>query len=150
VDVRSGACVLASAGHDAPLLLRADGRHEVLPVQPGPPLGFEVGDAFPLWSGQLPAGATLLAWTDGITEAFDGGNVAFGAERIPGALRPGATAREQCEALIADVHAFTDPAPQSDDITVLAIRRRLDSAPASPEAPPSQETAHADAPVHPA
>jgi phosphoserine phosphatase RsbU/P len=142
--------VLASAGHDAPLLLRADGRHEVLPVQPGPPLGFEVGDAFPLWSGQLPAGATLLAWTDGITEAFDGGNVAFGAERIPGALRPGATAREQCEALIADVHAFTDPAPQSDDITVLAIRRRLDSAPASPEAPPSQETAHADAPVHPA
>jgi phosphoserine phosphatase RsbU/P len=119
-------------------------------VQPGPPLGFEVGDAFPLWSGQLPAGATLLAWTDGITEAFDSGNVAFGAERIPQALRPGATAREQCEGLIARVHAFTDPAPQSDDITALAIRRRLDSAGASPEAPPTQENAYADATVHPA
>lgn len=150
VDVRSGACVLASAGHDAPLLLHADGRLEALPVQPGPPLGFEVGDAFPLWSGQLPAGATLLAWTDGITEAFDSHEVAFGPERIPDALRPGATAREQCEALIARVHAFTDPAPQSDDITVLAIRRRLDSAAASPEAPPTQENAHADATVHPA
>lgn len=150
VDVRSGACVLACAGHDAPLLLHADGRHEVLPVRPGPPLGFEVGDAFPLWSGQLPAGATLLAWTDGITEAFDDDNHAFGPERIPDALRPGATAREQCEGLIARVHAFADPAPQSDDITALAIRRRLDSASASSEAPPTLENAHADATVHPA
>ena len=150
VDVRSGACVLASAGHDAPLLLHADGRHELLPVPPGPPLGFEVEDAFPLWSGLLPAGATLLAWTDGITEAFDVDNLAFGAERIPEALQPGVTAGEQCEALIARVHAFTDPAPQSDDITALAIRRRLDSGPASPEAPPTQENADADATVHPA
>ncbi len=150
VDVRSGACVLASAGHDAPLLLHADGRHEMLPVQPGPPLGFEVGDAFPLWSGQLPAGATLLAWTDGITEAFDAGNLAFGVERIPDALQPGATAREQCDGLIARVHAFTEPAPQSDDITALAIRRRLDGTPASPEAALPQENAHADATVHPA
>lgn len=148
VDVRSGACVLASAGHDAPLLLHADGRHEELPVQPGPPLGFEVGDAFPLWSGQLPAGATLLAWTDGITEAFDAGNIAFGTERIPDALQPGATAREQCERLITRVHAFTDPAPQSDDITVLAIRRRLDSTATPSEAPPPQEAAHADATLH--
>ena len=148
VDVRSGACVLASAGHDAPLMLLADGRHEELPLQPGPPLGFEVGDAFPLWSGQLPAGATLLAWTDGITEAFDAANQAFGAERIPGALLPGATARDQCEGLISQVHAFTGAAPQSDDITVLAIRRRLDSGTASSEAPPSQEALHADATVH--
>ena len=150
VDVRTGACVLASAGHDAPLLLHADGRVETLPVQPGPPLGFEVGDVFPLWSGTVPSGATLLAWTDGITEAFDADDQAFGAERIPDALQPGATAREQCEGLIAQVHAFTGTAPQSDDITALALRRRLDSAPASPEAPSSQETAHADATVHPA
>ncbi|HEY1036520.1 MAG TPA: SpoIIE family protein phosphatase [Pseudoxanthomonas sp.] len=148
VDVRTGECVLASAGHDAPLLLHADGRHETLPLQPGPPLGFEVGDAFPLWSGQLPAGTTLLAWTDGITEAFDPENIAFGPERIPGALRPGANARDQCEGLITAVHAFTGSAPQSDDITALAIRRRLDSASPSPEALPSQETTHADATVH--
>ncbi|MEI2796195.1 SpoIIE family protein phosphatase [Pseudoxanthomonas sp. F11] len=148
VDVRTGACVLASAGHDAPLLLHADGRVEALPVQPGPPLGFEVGDAFPLWSGTLPSGATLLAWTDGITEAFDAGDQAFGAERIPDALQPGASAREQCEGLIARVHAFAGTAPQSDDITALALRRRLDNAPASPEAPPPKETAHADATVH--
>ena len=100
--------------------------------------------------GQLPAGATLLAWTDGITEAFDAGNLAFGVERIPDALQPGATAREQCDGLIARVHAFTEPAPQSDDITALAIRRRLDGTPASPEAALPQENAHADATVHPA
>ncbi|MEL1263183.1 SpoIIE family protein phosphatase [Pseudoxanthomonas putridarboris] len=148
VDVRSGACTLASAGHDAPLLLHADGRHEVLPVEPGPPLGFEVSQGFAVWTGQLPAGATLLAYTDGVTEAFDPDDRPFGLDRLREALRSGCGAREQCEQLIAQVHAFTHPAPQSDDITVLAIRRRLDSASASPEAPPHQETPHADATVH--
>lgn len=148
VDVLSGDCTLASAGHDAPLLLHADGRHEVLPVQPGPPLGFEVSDDFTVWNGRVPAGATLLAYTDGVTEAFDPADVAFGLERLRDALRAGNTAREQCEHLIAQVHAFTEPAPQSDDITVLAIRRRLDTVTGSPEATPPQETPHADATVH--
>ena len=52
------------------------------------------------------------------------------------------------ERLLDDVRRFAGDAPQSDDITALALRRRLDSAPASPDAPPSQETAHADATVH--
>lgn len=149
VDVRTGACVLASAGHDAPLLLHADGRREVLPVEPGPSLGFEISESFALWTGRLPAGATLLAYTDGVTEAFDPGNRPFGPDRLRDALRGGCGAREQCDQLIAQVHAFTHPAPQSDDITVLAIRRRLDSAAASPEAPPPKEAPHADATVHP-
>ncbi len=149
VHVRSGDCVLVSAGHDAPWLLHADGRREVLPVRPGPLLGFEAGTAFACWNGTLPAGATLLACTDGVTEAFDAQEHAFGAERVPATLLPGLSAREQCERLIAQVHAFTGDAPQSDDITVLAIRRRLDSDGTSAEAPPSQEATHADATLHP-
>jgi sigma-B regulation protein RsbU (phosphoserine phosphatase) len=122
VDVRSGRCTLASAGHDPPLLLHADGRVEMLAIAAGPPLGFEVSEKFPLWHGVLEPGASLLAYTDGVTEAFDPGNEAYGNERLLAAVRSGAEAGENCLQLIADVHRFAGTAPQSDDITVLAIR----------------------------
>ncbi len=74
----------------------------------------------------MPAGATLLAYTDGVTEAFDPAQRAFGLERLIDGLRPDESARMQCEDVIARVHGFAHPAPQSDDITVLAMRLRQD------------------------
>lgn len=127
IELRSGHCTLASAGHEAPLLLHADGRVQTLPIESGPPLGFEVSEAFAPWQCELTPGATLLAYTDGITEAFDPQQQAFGEERLAAALQPGLDAQAQCQRLIAQVHAFAQPAPQSDDLTVLALRLRPDS-----------------------
>ena len=138
VDVRSGRCTLASAGHDPPLLLHADGRVEVLEIAAGPPLGFEVSAAFPLWHGRLEPGASLLAYTDGVTEAFNPDDEAYGSERLLAAVRPGDDAAENCLRLIADVRRFAGTAPQSDDITVLAIRRDR-----SGEAAPGSSTVNA-------
>lgn len=137
IDVRSGQCALASAGHDAPVLLHADGRSELLPIASGPPLGFEITAEFPVWHGRLPPGATLVAYTDGVTEAFDPQQQAFGMERLLAGLRAELSAQQQCEQLIARVHAFAHPAAQSDDITVLAMRLRQD--PRSPT--PAKENA---------
>ena len=122
IDVRNGRCILASAGHDPPLLLHADGRVEMLEIAAGPPLGFEVSESFPLWHGTLEPGASLLAYTDGVTEAFNPDNEAYGSERLLAAVRSGDEAGENCLQLIADVHRYAGTAPQSDDITVLAIR----------------------------
>jgi sigma-B regulation protein RsbU (phosphoserine phosphatase) len=122
IDVRSGRCTLANAGHDPPLLLHADGRVETIAAEAGPPVGFEVSTRFPLWHGVLQPGDTLLACTDGVTEAFDPDNQAFGEQRLRAAVRPGYSARDNCRHLIAEVHRFAGTAPQSDDITVLAIR----------------------------
>lgn len=127
IDVRTGAMSLASAGHEPPVLLRGDGQVELLPVASGPPLGFEVSDAFPLWSGELAPGACLLAYTDGVTEAFDLAEQAYGFERLKQALagQPlGAT--EACARLLADVHRFIGEAPPSDDTTILAVSRAHD------------------------
>ncbi len=126
VDLRSGDIVLASAGHDPPLLQQADGQCETVPVSSGPPLGFEVSEGFAQWHGRLTPGCTLLAYTDGITEAFDTQQEAFGLSRLCAGLQAGASAQAQCEHLIARVHAFAHPAAQSDDITVLAMRLRQD------------------------
>ena len=92
-------------------------------VAAGPPLGFEVSTEFPLWHGRLEPGASLLAYTDGVTEAFDPGNRPTAANACWRRCAQRQRAGENCLQLIADVHRFAGTAPQSDDITVLAIRR---------------------------
>ncbi|MDH5835085.1 SpoIIE family protein phosphatase [Luteimonas kalidii] len=123
LEIDSGRCLLASAGHDAPVLVHADGRIETLALEAGPPLGFEVFDGFVVRESWLPEGATLVAWTDGITEAFDADDTGYGDERLHRALVPGEAADQTCRRLLQDVQHFVAGAAQSDDITVLAIRR---------------------------
>ena len=126
IDVRSGELVLASAGHEPPLLLHGDGRVEPVSLVNGPPLGFEVSDGFPLWRGTLEPGDCLLAYTDGVTEAFDAANEAYGFERMRLALGGGLGAATACARLLADVQRFVGEAPASDDTTILAISRTHD------------------------
>lgn len=126
IDVRTGSFTLASAGHDAPALIRADGEVGQLAMRSGPPLGFEISDAFPLLHGRLAPGDSLLAYTDGITEAFNIDDEAFGDERLLAVIRPQYSAQDNCEGLIAHVHGYTTGREQSDDITVLAIRLGTD------------------------
>ena len=124
LEVASGRIQLASAGHDPPLLLHVDGRSELLQVAGGMPLGFEPSDDFPPYEGTLAAGTTLVGYTDGVTEAFDADNQAYGSERLLRALARGDSAEAACRRLLEDVRRFAGGAPQSDDITILAISRR--------------------------
>jgi phosphoserine phosphatase RsbU/P len=122
IDARTGELALASAGHEPPVLLRADGSTEFVDLVNGPPLGIEVTEDYAVWHGRLRSGDALVAYTDGITEALDPGNRLFGADRLLATLHAGADAGMLCEALVADVHRFAAGAPQSDDITVMALR----------------------------
>lgn len=121
VNVVDGDLLLASAAHEPPVLVRADGRKEFLQVESAGPLGVDVAEHYPIWHGRLEPGDALVAYTDGITEAFDGGQQAFGQDRLLAALAPGSDAQALCESLVASAHRFSDGMPQSDDITVLAL-----------------------------
>lgn len=121
IDVSTGAMAVASAGHDAPLLRSADRSVKSLMLDSGPPLGFEVAASYPQWTGRLEPGEALLAYTDGITEAFDASNQAFGEERLHQAAAGEGDAAALCERVLSAVSGFASDVPQSDDITVLAI-----------------------------
>ena len=121
LDLATGEVSIASAGHDAPLLRHADGRIETIALESGPALGFDAGGGYEVWHGRLQPGDLLLAWTDGVTEAFDRDDIAFGEERLRDALRESRNAAEACDGLLAAVHGFASGAAQSDDITVFAI-----------------------------
>ena len=121
LDLATGELAIASAGHEAPALRHADGRIEIIPLESGPALGFDAVDAYEVWRGHLRAGDLLFAWTDGVTEAFDGEELAFGDGRMLETLQAASGAGDACDAMLGAVHRFAAGVAQSDDITVFAI-----------------------------
>ena len=125
LDLASGAVVYASAGHDAPFVIRPDHRLRQLGTEGGPPLGAVEDFAFPLDRGRLEPGEILLLYTDGVTEAQDEQGALYSAERLSALLAtaPAETAESVVALVFDDVRRFAAGAEQADDITVLALRR---------------------------
>ena len=124
IDLDRGMLALASAGHDAPVLRRACGGVAELPLDSGPALGFEADGVYPEWHGALRPGDTLLAWTDGVTEAFDARGGAFGTDGIARALADddAPTAQALTDHLRAAVHRHTGAEGPGDDLSILCLR----------------------------
>jgi phosphoserine phosphatase RsbU/P len=126
LDPSSGELAFASAGHDPPIHLRAEGPPEPFAVDGGTVLGLIDGASYPLNRLRLGPGEALVAFTDGVGEAFDSRGEAFGTERLIATLAAADRARAAglADATLAAVRAFAGEAPQSDDITVLALAYR--------------------------
>jgi len=128
-DPRTGSVVLASGGHPPPLLRRADGRVEEVPVRNGRLLGYVAGNVgLSDTTLTLAPGETLALYTDGFTEARSPDGVTmFGGARLAEALGGTRTELplERCaEELKAAVERFTGTAELQDDLTLLMLRRR--------------------------
>lgn len=67
-DPRRGSCELSSAGHLPPVMIRPDGRAELLDIPGGVPLGVG-GVDFGTMEQELPAGSLLALYTDGLVES---------------------------------------------------------------------------------
>jgi len=135
VDVETGEFWMASAGHEPPLRLCANGHVETVAMETGSVLGIEADLRFPVLHGTLSRGETLVLFTDGVSEAFDGDNHAFGRSGLRQALQAGLSAQAQCDHVLEQVHLHAGDAAQSDDITLLAIRLPEDHTPSVVEIP---------------
>ena len=80
-----------NAGHFPPILLRADGRTELL-EKGGPLLGALEGAEFESGELMLEPGDTLVAYSDGVLECRNTAGEEFGLDRLMAALRAGQTA----------------------------------------------------------
>jgi sigma-B regulation protein RsbU (phosphoserine phosphatase) len=71
----------------------------------------------------LSPGEALLLYTDGVTEAMDSRNTLYSDQRLAQFLgtHRGSAPRQIISDLVSDVRHFAGAAPQSDDITVLAL-----------------------------
>ena len=125
LDVRSGDVRVANAGHNPPLLVGADGVR-YLRLKPGLMLGPSRDAFYQTERITLRPGETLFFYTDGVTEATSPADEAYGELRLSSALQRIADSDPagMIHHVRADVLRHADGAPQSDDVTMVAIKYR--------------------------
>jgi len=121
LDLQNGHLRYCNAGHNAPVLVKADGNAE-LPVVPNLPLGIMPGMNFEEQEADMECGTGLFLYTDGLNEAENPVHGQFGEERMMNILQAGVESRVLIDTISNAVHTFADGAPQSDDLTMLYIR----------------------------
>jgi hypothetical protein len=127
---RNGHLIYVNAGHPPPLVLRAAGGVSTLEAS-GPVMGLDIVPAVYAPSfDALGRGDLAVLYTDGILEAVDRHDREFGRDRLVGALRErnNESAPDLVTRVFATLDSFTEGAPQSDDQTLVLVRRRAEAA----------------------
>ncbi|MCR5238713.1 MAG: SpoIIE family protein phosphatase [Prevotella sp.] len=124
-NIKTGEVTYTNAGHNPPYLIKAGGTIEQLPLSKDIVVGALDDFQFSEETLQLEHGETLLLYTDGVTEAINVNDEEYGEKRLEETLKD--VTQQNCQQIIntvkADVKTFAGEAEQSDDITLLAIKR---------------------------
>jgi sigma-B regulation protein RsbU (phosphoserine phosphatase) len=125
LDTHTGHFVYSNGGHLPPYLFSPTKRPQKLPRTAGMALGVMDDAGFGEHSINIAPGERLFLYSDGVTEAFNEQKVEFGdaalvtsliavADHSPGAI---------IQYLVDSVKNFEGDAPQSDDLTAIALAR---------------------------
>jgi adenylate cyclase len=127
IDPATGHVELVNAGHENPLIRRADGSLDDVPMEGGLPLCTLAGFPYPLETRDLAPGDALVIITDGVREAQNAAGGFFGSDRTREVLMtlPDHRSATATAALVAAVRRFEAGNPASDDLTVMVVRRSI-------------------------
>ncbi|QLA17189.1 SpoIIE family protein phosphatase [Desulfolutivibrio sulfoxidireducens] len=123
LDFTTGELVFSNAGHNPPVLLRADGATEFLALPRGVFLGIMDEAVYRTGRITLAPGDALLVYTDGVTEAMNEAEQLYSSARLLDLLRTAnrTDATGLTNTVMESVLAYEGDAPQADDITVLGL-----------------------------
>ncbi len=123
LDPDTGRLRYVNCGHNPPLLL-APGAAEPLRLEAGGTvLGLLPALAFAAAEARLAPGSTLLLYSDGVTEAAGPGESQFGETRLMQGLGSGLQPEAMLAELMTAIQDFAGGQPQSDDISVVCLKR---------------------------
>jgi sigma-B regulation protein RsbU (phosphoserine phosphatase) len=124
IDCDLGELTYCNAGHFPPVVLRADGRTDLL-ERGGPLLGAIEGAEFGLGELLLEPGDTFVAYSDGVLECRNPSEEEFGLDRIIAALRQAESpsAHATLMMLLATLQDFANGNPLCDDVSLTVIQR---------------------------
>ena len=128
LNTQTGKIDYVNAGHNPPYLLSSNGIQKV-EMTDGIALGILDDFTFKSKKLQLKKNDNLILFTDGVTEAFNREETAYGEDRFENFLlhNQNLSIEHLIKNSFNDVCGFVDGAPQSDDITLLGISFNADS-----------------------
>jgi len=125
LNLETATLAYANAGHNSPLLIPADPGKPVSEIASAgdPPLGAFPKPLFETNSFKLAPGDSILAYTDGITEAINERHEMFSVARLKmfATETRGATMQEKNQLLLDELGLFCGTSEQGDDITLLNL-----------------------------
>ena len=121
LNLETGKMQFANAGHNPPLIKRANGDFEYLKTRAGFVLAGMEGVRYRVGELMMYPGDRLFLYTDGVPEATNTENKLYGEDRLLAFMNKNALAvsTEFLPALKANIDEFVGEAPQFDDITML-------------------------------
>lgn len=126
VDTNSGALDYCNAGHNPPVAFNAEGCR-YFSVKANCPLGLVKDKVFEGEQDVIEDGQMLFLYSDGVTEARSSNSKLFGEEKLLKVLQKAGRstgAKSIVQAVASAVSKFAAGVRQSDDITMLCIRRK--------------------------
>jgi sigma-B regulation protein RsbU (phosphoserine phosphatase) len=124
IDEESRTLSYVNAGHNPPILARAQGAGMQELAATGIALGAVEDAAFTSGSVAIGPGDALVLYTDGVTEAVGAGGAMFGEDRLRQIVAENASrpAADILSAILSAIAEFSKGEPQADDITLMVIR----------------------------
>lgn len=125
LDIANGKLRYVRAGHDLPLLVRANGKHIESLGAEGRFLG--VIDELHLEESvvTMDPGDTLCLYSDGIPDACNESMESYGMERFEQCVirHAGLGPRDLCHSILNDIYKYENNALRTDDMTLFLIKR---------------------------
>ena len=125
LEPESGVLNFVNAGHNPPLIARADGRVEQL-GSGGFPLGIMPFASYEQGQAHLDTGDVLVIYSDGVTETVNQTEEEFGLERLSEVvkLNVGKTAAGLRDRIESSLSSFAAGTAAPDDITLVIVKRQ--------------------------
>ena len=125
VNTKTGAIEYSAGGHFPPYIVRAGGTIECAPAVGGMVLGILPDGKYESGHATLEPGDLMVLYSDGVPEAANDRDEFYGDERLAAALGSAAGGDEKAAiaAVVDSVRGFAAGHRQSDDITLVAVRK---------------------------
>ncbi|MFI3300251.1 MAG: SpoIIE family protein phosphatase [Candidatus Gastranaerophilales bacterium] len=126
LELSTGILTCVNAGHNPPLIKRANGEVEVVGISPNIVVGAINEVQYSSTQIKLNKGDTILLYTDGVTEANNDKDEFYGDDRLLGLVKnelfTDKNIEQSLKILKEDIDKFANGAAQFDDITTIALR----------------------------
>jgi sigma-B regulation protein RsbU (phosphoserine phosphatase) len=125
----TGIFTYINGGHEPPLIISSTGgiKRKLKPT--GPVVGTKTNVKFSTNQVEIEPGDILIGYTDGVTEALAPNGELFGRKQLLSLLeQPSVSAPDIIDKIKACLSNFINDAQQSDDITLIAVQRLINTA----------------------